>query len=127
MGYQQHIIKSSNNGQISFEEFQKVIQNDQSLLALETDSNTIQWNEHPLGGIEGNTPLLFYSAGRISSRKLDEFITKKMFEIADILEARLVDDEDVLDDKYRNEIEQSCQNILRRHQRNESKPWWKFW
>lgn len=127
MGYEQHISRIDKEKQISIEELDNLIQTDKSLTLVKSDYNTIEWNEHPLGGIEGKNPLLYYSRGYLSSRHPDELVTKKMFELAKALNASLGDDEDTFDINYQNEIEQSCSKILRKQIDAQNRPWWKFW
>jgi hypothetical protein len=127
MGYEIHIFKPNEKNKISFNELKYLIDSDDSLTPLENDENEIQWTDHPLGGIEGHAPILHFKEGRISSRHPDEFVTNKMFEMAQQLNAVLGDDEDMFDDDYRQEINKSCESILNRHRRKLNKPKWKFW
>lgn len=127
MGYEQHISRIDKDKQISIEELDNLIQTDNSLNFVKSDKKTIEWNEHPLGGIEEKKPLLFYSSGHLSSRHPDEFVTKKMFELAKVLNANLGDDEGTFDTNYQNEIEESCSKISERQIDAQNRPWWKFW
>jgi hypothetical protein len=127
MGYEQHIFRTKENKQINHDEFEVLAKEDESLIYLEGDEHTIQWTGHPLGGIEGQVPLLTFSEGRISTTHPDEFVTQKMFEIAQRMNASLGDDEGVFDDDHRQEIKESCKGILERSKRQSEKPKWKFW
>ncbi|UBZ13699.1 hypothetical protein LDL77_17670 [Flagellimonas marinaquae] len=127
MGYQIHIFRPKEANVISYEELKKLIDSDDSLLLSESSINEILWVDHPLGGIDGHTPVLYFEEKRISSRHPDEFVTKKMFDMAQQINAALGDDEEAFDDNYRLEIDKSCENILRRNNRKSNKPKWKFW
>lgn len=127
MGYEQHIFRSKEDQQISYDECEEVVATDDSLTFSEGAENTIEWNGHPAGGIEGQTPVLFVGQGRISTREPDEFVTRKLFEIAQRMRASVGDDEGVFDDDHRQEIEASCKRILQRAERSVKKPKWKFW
>ncbi len=127
MGYEQHIFRAKENKQINHDELELLVKSDESLLYSEGDENTIQWTGHPLGGIEGQTPLLTFREGRISTTHPDEFVTQKMFEIAQRMNASLGDDEGVFDEDYRQEIEEGSKGILERRKRQSEKPKWKFW
>lgn len=127
MGYEIHIFRSEENNEISHGEMKNLIDSDDSLLLSDSDEKDIHWTKHPLGGIEGHIPILRFEHGRISSRHPDEFVTKKMFDIAKRMNASLGDDEEAFDDNYRQEIDESCENILNRNKRKSNKPIWKFW
>ncbi len=115
MGYEVHIFKSEENEKITLDELKKIIDSDDSLHYFDSNENEILWNGHPLGGIDGNTPRLFFSQGKISTRHPDEFVTGKMFEIAKKMNSLIGDDEATFDDYYRKEIEESCQGIIERN------------
>lgn len=131
MGYELHIARGSSgtsSGDISLEEWKEYIKSDDSLIEKAEDAGVYLWMAHPLGGIEGQKPWLRYGEGQISTRKPDEFLTLKMFEIAEKLHANVSNDEDILDLAYKEELEVDIQKILARHQRkSSSKSWWKFW
>ena len=124
MGYELHIHRPSQP--ISQQEWEAYVQKDSSLTREEAHSTLYFWQAHPLGGIEGETPWLHFSQNRISTRKPDSFLSLKMFEIAEALQAVLSNDEAPLDALYREELWEETQHSLR--QSNSSKqPWWKFW
>lgn len=127
MGYEQHIKRLNAKKKISLKELVYVINLDNSLSFYDEENNIIQWNKHPLGGIDGEMPLMYYSEGWISSRHPDEFVTLKMFELAKKLNANLCDDESIFDNDYQIEIENYCSKTLKRHQQKVNKPWWIFW
>jgi hypothetical protein len=127
MGYEIHIFRLDEEKEISQEELNHVISRDETLSISDNDKNEIIWHDHPLGGIDGHKPLLYFSQGRISSRHPDEFVTKKMFEIAETLYSKLGDDEEIFEDSYRKEIEESCLKIMKRQEKKKNKPKWKFW
>ncbi len=106
VGYEQHLFRSQENKQISYEEYEELIKTDNSLIYAEGHEHTIEWTGHPLGGIEGETPRLFFGQGRISTRHPDEFVTKKMFEIAEQMNASLGDDEGAFDHIIDEKIEE---------------------
>jgi hypothetical protein len=127
VGYEQHLFRSQEKKQISHEEYQDLIRTDDSLIHAEGYDHTIEWTGHPLGGIEGEAPRLFFGQGRISTRHPDEFVTKKMFELAEQLNASLGDDEGVFDHDHRQKIEESCKRILERVKREPKRSKWRFW
>lgn len=123
MGYEIHIQRSETNP-ISQAEWVAYVKQDSDISLEDELLQNYLWHAHPLGGIDDETPWFSYAHGKISTRKPDEFLTLKMFEIADKLKAQLSDDENILTNDYRNELEKDTQRILNK---TVDKPWWKFW
>ncbi len=126
MGYEIHIQRSENHP-ISKDEWEEYVKHDSDISIADELSKNYLWHAHPLGGIEGQTPWLNYANGKISTRKPDEFVTLKMFEIAKKLKAQLSDDENILTSDYKSELEKDTQRILTKVNKPVGKPWWKFW
>ncbi len=128
MGYELHIVRFSNQKRtsISLKEWTEYLKQDSSLIENQEEEDTFLWIGHPIKKQENERPWLRYFEGRISTRKPDEFLILKMFEIAENLNAKISDDEDILDFTYKIEIEKDCQRILQRFNQVK-KPWWKFW
>lgn len=126
MGYEIYIRRDENSHAIAESEWKSYVNSDASLSLSSDKMGICNWNEHPLGGIEAQTPWLRFSEGQISTKNPDEFLTLKMFEIAESLNANLYDDEAMLEDDYKNELERDTKNILNKSITN-SKPWWRFW
>lgn len=129
MGYSLHIERQQETGEfepISVQEWEALIASDPGLESGAEDPMVCLWKQHPLGGIAGNIPYFAYASGRISTRKADEFVSLKMFEIAEKLQASLMDDEDVLDEQDRKVLEEDCNRILQKRQASRKKAWWRF-
>ncbi|MBK9289703.1 MAG: hypothetical protein IPN38_19070 [Flavobacteriales bacterium] len=92
MGYERHILRNSKHGDdssITLEEWMTYVATDPSLKTSGDDPMIFNWTEHPVGTIEGDLPWLHYRDGRISTRHPDEYLSLKMFEIAEKLNAQL--------------------------------------
>ena len=103
MGYEIYIERRKGK-HISLNEWEDFIKLDSSIEKSEEESKIYYWKLHPINIEEKDTPWLIYSEGRISTRKPDEFITLKMFQIANKLGADLLDDEGELGEEYREGI-----------------------
>lgn len=124
MGYEIYIRRDENLSVIEESEWKSYTNSDDSLSVSSEEMDVYNWNEHPLGGIEAQTPWLRFSEGQISTKNPDEFLTLKMFEIAESLNANLYDDEAMLEHDDKKELERETKNILTG---SNSKPWWRFW
>lgn len=124
MGYEIYIRRDENSSAIIESEWKSYINSDNSLSVSSDEIGICNWNEHPLAGIEAQTPWLRFSEGQISTKNPDEFLTLKMFEIADSLNANLYDDEAMLENDYKEELKRETKSILTK---SNSKPWWRFW
>ena len=132
MGYELRICRYGNVDRerpITLEEWINYINSDPSLEQKDDEPGYCEWNGHPEGYIEGSRPWLRYSEGCISTRHPDEYLTLKMYEIAEKLKTELSNDEAVLDDVYRQELE----DFVKKSTSNRTEPggkkknWWRFW
>jgi hypothetical protein len=94
MGYEVHITRAedwteSADYPISESEWLKVVHSDPSLHI--SDEGTVLWLDHP--DKPSDKPQFWYADGMITKKHPDECTLQKMAEIADRLNARVIDDD----------------------------------
>ena len=146
MGYELHIVRNDEwwdedtGGGIPFDEWSSLLDADDSMrmdgfaevsspdgakLRIENEGLAV-WTGYPANIDGGNQAWFDFREGRIVCKNPDQDILKKMLEIADALNAKIVGDEG---EEYNSQTDHGVPARSSNPKRNgpEAKPWWRFW